>query len=437
MSESIDLPDVNRGYELYITITVFTVMIVLTTTARVIIKLYFRYRLGIDDWFIVLGTLLNLMANGFDYKATLSGFGRHAQFLTVDEQVNAIKYSQLAVAVANWAIWAVKLSVCFFLLSIVRDIYQYYNWAVYALISMTSITALVGSILWGTQAHPLAKLWDPRIHGTRATPEHFLIIVYVVYAFGCFTDVFYALSPLHFLWSARLDWRKKLPIILLTGCGILVLIVGILNIIFAREFLEQEDITWALINEFICDIIERNFSAFVANLPALWLLVVQLRKRASSSYSSGSSLPYYYSRNNVKNKNALNDTMNSTMTDADVYLEVSSQHELYQHQQHSGGYPAIPEESDIPSKESIALTIQKKRPAIITSQEVVLSDGGFTEAPQGSSSSKEQIQTENNNSNMLSSNQIRVQTDFQIRKERRLSLRNKQHKMLTDAGGRI
>jgi hypothetical protein len=37
-----------------------------------------------------------------------------------------------------------------------------------------------------------------------------------------------------------------------------------------------------LINEFICDITVRNVSAFVANLPALWLLVLQLRKKYQS-----------------------------------------------------------------------------------------------------------------------------------------------------------
>jgi hypothetical protein len=75
-----------------------------------------------------------------------------------------------------------------------------------------------------------------------------------------------------------------------------VIVVGILNIIFAREFLQQEDITWALINEFICDIIERNLSAFIANLPALWLLVVQLRKRYTSYTESHRSHTGYAPR---------------------------------------------------------------------------------------------------------------------------------------------
>jgi hypothetical protein len=161
------------------------------------------------------------VANGFDYKATASGFGRHARFLTIDEEVEAVKCAQLAVGIANWAICAVKLSICFFLLGIIRGTHKYYRWAIYALIAVTSITAFVGSVLWGTQARPLAKLWDPRIPGTRVSPEGFLVIVYVVYAFGCFTDIFYALSPVYFLWSVQLDWKKKFPILMLTGCGIL------------------------------------------------------------------------------------------------------------------------------------------------------------------------------------------------------------------------
>lgn len=57
MSEQTPVEDVNRGYELLITITVFTAAIALTTITRVLIKLYFRYRLGIDDGFIILGTV--------------------------------------------------------------------------------------------------------------------------------------------------------------------------------------------------------------------------------------------------------------------------------------------------------------------------------------------------------------------------------------------
>lgn len=161
------------------------------------------------------------MADCFDYKATASGFGRHAIFLTEDELIEAAKYSQLAVGVANWAIGVVKLSVCFFLLNLIRGTHKKFRWAIYVMIALTFSFTLIGAILWGTQARPLAKLWDPRIPGTRGSTQDFLDVVYIVYAFGCFTDVFYALSPVYFLWSVQLEWKKKLPILLLTGVAML------------------------------------------------------------------------------------------------------------------------------------------------------------------------------------------------------------------------
>ncbi|CRG83866.1 hypothetical protein PISL3812_01222 [Talaromyces islandicus] len=281
--------DVSRAYVLYIITTIFTAATFITTTARIGTKLKCKLRLGIDDWLIMLGAALNIVADGFDYKATASGFGRHSVFLSEADLIEAAKYSQLAVGVANWSIGVVKLSVCFFLLNLIRGTHKRFRWAIYGMIALTFSFTLIGAILWGTQARPLAKLWDPRIPGTRGSTEDFLIVVYIVYAFGCFTDVFYALSPVYFLWSVQLEWKKKLPILLLTGCGILVVVVAVLNIIFARDFLDQEDSTWALTNEFICDIIERNFSTVVANLPALWLLVVRLRRKYTTYQKESSN----------------------------------------------------------------------------------------------------------------------------------------------------
>jgi hypothetical protein len=54
-----------------------------------------------------------------------------------------------------------------------------------------------------------------------------------------------------------------------------------MTIAWASLFFHIHDITWIAVPEVICDIIERNLSAFVANLPALWVLVLQMRKKYS------------------------------------------------------------------------------------------------------------------------------------------------------------
>ncbi|KAL2822229.1 hypothetical protein BDW59DRAFT_163822 [Aspergillus cavernicola] len=254
--------DVSRANDLYITISVMTAAIIVTTSIRIIGKLTSRRALGPQVYLIILGTVLDLVANAFDYKAAVSGFGRHIRFLTPAARIQAVKYAQLAVGVAIWAIWTPQFPV-----GNVRA-HGY----------VTAATTIVGVALWATQARPLAKLWDHRIEGTILTV-------------GCFTTVFYAISPAYFLWNVQLKWRKKAPVLAIMGCGIIVTVVGLLNIAFARDFLNRADSTWALTNEFICDIIERNISAFVANLPALWQLATKLRSerraKSSSQRSSG------------------------------------------------------------------------------------------------------------------------------------------------------
>lgn len=237
------IEDVSRASELYIVTSVFLAATVITTIARIVTKLAFRVRLGIDDLLIVIGSVcdnktmeekmmhqnialtglkaLNVVADGFDYKATASGFGRHAVFLSEDELIQAAKYSQLAVGIAIWAIGFIKLSVCFFLLNLIRGTHKRFRWAIYGMIALNVGFTLTGAILWGTQARPLARLWDPRIPGTSNSVQEFLVMVYIVYAYGCFTDILYALSPVYFLWSVQLKWNKKLPILLITGCAIL------------------------------------------------------------------------------------------------------------------------------------------------------------------------------------------------------------------------
>ena len=124
---------------------------------------------------------LNLVGNVFDYIATASGFGRHSKFLTSDELIQAVKYAQLAVIVAIIALWAVKVSICFFLLGIIKGTHFRFAWLIRILMGFTTATTFIAALLWGLQAHPLAKLWDPRIPGTRDSAKGFLVTDYVYY----------------------------------------------------------------------------------------------------------------------------------------------------------------------------------------------------------------------------------------------------------------
>ncbi|TGO77631.1 hypothetical protein BELL_0097g00030 [Botrytis elliptica] len=285
----LSIPNESRSGELYAVIIVVTILLIITTTARVITKWKHGLKYTWDDYLIVLGTLLNLVGNAFDLVAIKSGFGRHEQYLHPLALITCAKYSQLAVCIAGLAICAIKCSVCFFLLNIIKGTHRRFTISIYILLAFTVVSSFISLLLWGLQATPIEKLWDPRVKGTKVSGKRFLAVVYIFYAFGVFTDVVYSLSPIYFLWNIKIDLQRKLTILALTGSGLLLTIVAFLNIHYAPAFLAP-DATWALVNEFICDIIERNMSGVIVNLPALWHLV-QRNKPVVSSFEG--SVGYY------------------------------------------------------------------------------------------------------------------------------------------------
>ena len=113
--------------------------------------------------------------------AAVNGFGRHAHFLSDQQLILAKKYSQLAVLAAIFAKCAIKLSICFFLLVIIRGTHRRFVLAIRILMGLTIATSFICALLWGLQARPIEALWDPSIPGSRQSPEQFLDSVYVIY----------------------------------------------------------------------------------------------------------------------------------------------------------------------------------------------------------------------------------------------------------------
>ena len=82
---------------------------------------------------------------------------------------------------AGLALWAIKISICFFLLAIIKGTHVRIVWLIRFIMGFTTASQFVAALLWGLQAKPLPKLWDPRVHGTRDSAEGFLVVLYVYY----------------------------------------------------------------------------------------------------------------------------------------------------------------------------------------------------------------------------------------------------------------
>lgn len=148
-------------------------------------------------------------------------------------------WNQLGILFANLAIWSVKMSISFFILSLIRDAHRRSRIVTYILITITCIAHGCQTIVWAAQARPLEKLWHPEVPGTVASRKTLIdsIIAFTgrrlftssttsrgtnkVAAISSVTDLFYAISPIYFFGGLQMSLQKKLVVIGLTGSGLL------------------------------------------------------------------------------------------------------------------------------------------------------------------------------------------------------------------------
>ncbi|KAI0387993.1 integral membrane protein [Hypomontagnella monticulosa] len=286
-----ELVDESRGRDLIIPAVIFSVLVVLSTGMRIFSKLWFARKLSVDDLLIVIALAFNLTGNALEIQSAHNGWGRHLQFLNDEQRSMTRMLTLYNILISDIALWAVKLSASFFLLSLVTGVYNRAKWIIYALIVITTLASLSQLIVWSLQARPLEKLWHPEVPGTVASPYMLLYAHVTSQAVGAATDIFYALSPIYFFGKLQMSLRKKIVLISLTGSGLAVFAVSIAHLSFVNDFLDP-DYTWALHRVFIFALVERNLAEVIANLPVSTPLFRSMYKNAKqvlANYTGGST----------------------------------------------------------------------------------------------------------------------------------------------------
>ncbi|KAI5866819.1 hypothetical protein GGS23DRAFT_603039 [Durotheca rogersii] len=281
-----DLVDEERGRKVFILSIVFTVLVLLSTTSRIAAKLLNKMDLRAADYFIIITLAFNLTANVFDIQSVYEGFGRHLQFLTRDQVLTLRRLGHYTTICVIISLWAVKLSICFFILALIRDVHRRIEWALYGLISVSTIGSICEGTFWGLQARPLRKLWEPDIAGEVFCDDTLVTIIIAFTAINSVIDLFYALSPIYLFGRLQISRGKKYILIGLTGSGLLVFTSSIIRVTFARD-LHDPDTSWALSKVHLSSIVERNLAELIADLPASVILFRSVHRNARTLLSWG------------------------------------------------------------------------------------------------------------------------------------------------------
>ncbi|KAK8923112.1 hypothetical protein VCV18_007174 [Metarhizium anisopliae] len=228
------------------------------------------------------------MSNGFiKFDPSLVDESRGSVVLVLCVALTIRRFSQYNILFANISLWAVKISVCFFILALIQGVHRRTTWIVYALIAITTTASTCQGIFWGLQASPLRKLWEPDIPGEVKSVKTLVTSIIAFTIINSITDLFYAISPVYFIGRLQMSLGKRLVIIGLTGSGLLVFASSITRVAFDGDFYKP-DFTWALYRVYLCTIVERNLAEVIADLPATFTLIRSVHNKTNAFWSRGS-----------------------------------------------------------------------------------------------------------------------------------------------------
>ncbi|KAK4235414.1 hypothetical protein C8A03DRAFT_36728 [Achaetomium macrosporum] len=202
---------------MWVSITIPLVFVLLRCYVRLAIRKVF----GLDDALLVISMILLISFGGLIEAALAKGFGRHVQWVMLEQPQNAIPIALLGQVSQPFVIMSCafgKTSIAVTLLRIAPQRWvKVVLWVVTVIMNLLHI--LVSILLYFRCKDPRV-LWDPSVVTTCWPTEVYLYVMYFIGAYSAVTDFILASIPWALLWKLNMKKREKFGIAFAMSLGI-------------------------------------------------------------------------------------------------------------------------------------------------------------------------------------------------------------------------
>ncbi|KNG49627.1 integral membrane protein [Stemphylium lycopersici] len=245
--------------------SIFFALSLVTVTLRTFVRIK-KGILGLEDVFMVIGTIAYIPATGLAIYGCCVGLGRMNEDLNLWQQSEAIKYYLIWILVYVVALATVKSSVCITIRRI-ASIKKPMRITVWVLLAVTWASFLV--TFAGTLAYcqPVSALWTGQGHC--ASAETFLVIAHTATVSTILTDMALVVVPAIILWNTQMKRQAKLQAFGLLSFASLASIITMIRIPFVNKFESQTNLPFWVAHIVLCSNVETGIGCFASSLPAL------------------------------------------------------------------------------------------------------------------------------------------------------------------------
>ncbi|KAK8085555.1 hypothetical protein PG997_006826 [Apiospora hydei] len=274
--------------------------------AVVFFKLFVRARVtkivGWDDFFIFLSLALSIIASAFVSYSVHLGFGRHTIAVAMEPDgperlVNTAMWQQLGYRDTRgypaFNIGAFSFPNISIAILVVRllDPWTARARALYAMVIVQVIIALISVIIVFKQCQPTAKVWNKQLPGTCWSPDVLNNFSYFLSAYTTLTDIVLAVVPISSFWSLQMRPNTKVGVCIMMGLTLLSAVVTVVKATYLSLFNDQTDPLFDVAPLVIWGLIEQNVVIVAACIPTLrpFFHKVWKGEKSSGAHSGGHS----------------------------------------------------------------------------------------------------------------------------------------------------
>ncbi|GAP92081.1 putative integral membrane protein [Rosellinia necatrix] len=223
---SLDPNDPGRGL-LFIGLTwTFTILSLLVVAARFWVRIAVTNVLNVEDWLMLLASLLNLVGQSSLTVAYHYGLGKHDESLTFDQLVQIAKWIWIQFIPAILSSVTARISITILLVRIFGS-KKALKWFLISTTTISGVACVAQIITAFVQVSPIEGLWNPLVGTRRFGPvvvEREGNVIGALFAFG---DLTYVLFPIIVVWKLNMPFHRKLGLCLLLSVSLITMGISI------------------------------------------------------------------------------------------------------------------------------------------------------------------------------------------------------------------
>ncbi|KAF2845047.1 hypothetical protein T440DRAFT_523023 [Plenodomus tracheiphilus IPT5] len=251
--------------------SVFWVLSATTVSLRTYTRLV-KGTCGLDDAFIIVGTVVYTVATGLAIYGVLVGLGRLQVELNAWQSAEAMKHYIIWILTYVLALATVKSSICITIMRIASTKLNL-RITVYILLAITWASFFITFI--GTLAYcrPVRAIWLPQLvisgEGTCASVDTFVIIGHVATVSTIVTDLALVVVPAIILWNTQMKKQAKLQAFGLLSFASVASIITMVRIPYVNKFEGLANLQFWVAHTMLCSNIETGVACIASSVPSL------------------------------------------------------------------------------------------------------------------------------------------------------------------------